>query len=290
MKKFFSSSVVLILSITSLVFISLVGSVVLLFIPATFHTTFRFLIMALVQVANVFIVVKIRKLYKFVSPYMPKRPTVKTCIKSVALGVITFVGMYLISQYVFVFFEHLGAKPSYLDISGWYIIPAIIITVILAPIGEEAVFRCSLTFGLDNGKRGFAIVMSALFFALMHMSPLQSFYQFFLGVMLAVLIERTSNVIYPIIAHASSNLVVIILSCFPTPSIPLFNPLTIILAVLVLALCFMLVFIIVRSIPKTEKVISEEVTKESTGEKVISVSCCALAVMVCLVFWISAFF
>lgn len=289
MKKFYSSSTVLILSIISLVFISVIGSVVVLFIPTAFHTPFRFLIMALVQVANVLIVVKVRKHFKFVSPYMPKRPSAKTSVKSVALGVLTFVGMYLISQYVFVFFEYLGAKPSYLDISGWYIIPAIIVTVILAPIGEEAVFRCSLTFGLDNGKRGFAIVISALFFALMHMSPLQTFYQFFLGVMLAVLIERTSNVIYPIIAHASSNLAVIILSCFPTFNIPLFNPLTVILSILVLALCFMLVFIIVRSIPK-ESVISVEVTKESTSEKVLGIVYCILVVMVCLVFWISAFF
>ena len=289
MKKFYSSSTVLILSIISLVFISVIGSVVVLFIPTAFHTPFRFLIMALVQVANVLIVVKVRKHFKFVSPYMPKRPTAKTSVKSVALGVLTFVGMYLISQYVFVFFEYLGAKSSYLDISGWYIIPAIIVTVIFAPIGEEAVFRCSLTFGLDNGKRGFAIVISALFFALMHISPLQTFYQFFLGVMLAVLIERTSNVIYPIIAHASSNLAVIILSCFPTFNIPLFNPLTVILSILVLALCFMLVFIIVRSIPK-ESVISVEVTKESTSEKVLGIVYCILVVMVCLVFWISAFF
>jgi membrane protease YdiL (CAAX protease family) len=290
MKKFFSASLIWLASIASIFLVQFIGSIVILSLPLSASMTVQYGIMALVQVANVLIVITTRRKFKFVSPYMPKRLECMTIIKSVGLGVITFVGMYLISQYVFVFLEYIGAKASYLDISGWYIIPAVLTTVILAPIGEEAVYRCSLTYGFNFGKTYVAIILSAFAFAIMHMSPMQTFYQFALGVMLGILVVRTQNVIYPIIAHSTSNILVIILSFIPLPSVPLYNPFTIIIAVLALAIGVMLVLIIMKSIPKREEKISVEIVKESSYEKSLAIFMCVLGVVVCLVCWISTFF
>ncbi len=290
MKKFFSSSLIWIASIVSILLVQFVGSLVLLAVPPSVAMAVQYIVMALVQVANVLIVITTRRKLNFVSPYMPKRPSLITVVKSVALGALTFVGMYLVSQYVFVFLVYIGVRASYLDISGWYIVLAVLTTVILAPIGEEAVFRCSLTYGFNFGKTYVAVILSALAFALMHMSPMQTFYQFALGIVLGILIVRTQNVVYPIIAHATSNLLVIVLSFIPLPAIPLFNPLTVIIAVLVLALCAMLVLIIMKSIPKREECVTVEIVKESNSERSLAIFACVLGAVICLVFWISSFF
>jgi membrane protease YdiL (CAAX protease family) len=189
-----------------------------------------------------------------------------------------------------VFLGNLGAKSSRIDISGWYILPAIIVTVILAPIGEELIFRSSLVYGFDNGKPIVAVLLSSLAFTLMHMSPMQTFYQFALGVALAVLIMRSKNVICSIVAHATSNLAVIILSLVSLPPIPLFNPLTIVLAVVILVFCFLLVAFILKSIsPSSENV---EIIKDSvvkTEDKTMGVVAISLSIVICLIMWILAF-
>ncbi len=290
MNKFFSASLIWIASIVSILLIQLVGSIILLTVPPEANMIVQYVVMALVQIANVLIVVTIRKKRGFVSPYMPKRPTAILIVKSVVLGLLTFVGMYMVSQYVFEFLESIGVRASYLDINGWYIIPAVLVTVILAPIGEEAVFRCSLTYGLNNGKAIIAVMLSAIAFALMHMSPMQTFYQFALGVILAVLIMRSQNVIYPIIAHATSNLAVIIFSFVQLPQIPLFNILTIILSLLIFVISLFLVFIIMKTIKTQNSISCDKQINDTKEDRTLGVVVFVLGILVCLSFWISAFF
>ncbi|MBO5223625.1 MAG: CPBP family intramembrane metalloprotease [Clostridia bacterium] len=291
MKKFFSSSIIWIFAVIGNLVVQFIGAMALVTSPKSMHVIVQYAIMALVQAVNVFIVLTVRKKRDFVSPYTFRRPDVTVAIKSTVLGIVTFVGMYLISQYVFEFLVNIGVKSAPLDISGWYIVPALITTVIFAPVGEEAVFRCSITYGLKNGKTAVAVIVSALAFTLMHMSPMQTVYQFVLGVMLAVLIIRSQNVVYPIIAHATSNLVVVLLSLVPLPAVPLYKPLTVVVTVLVFVLCVMIAFVILKSIkPKEESVDVKEDSVQDGTEKIFGIVAYVAGALICFAVWVTAFF
>jgi|GEM_PF-2268853 len=85
--------------------------------------------------------------------------------------------------------------------------------VIAASIGEELIFRGSLLSGLiKRVPIPAAAVMSGILFSLMHMSPVQTVYQFFLGFAAAYLVIYSKSVVPGIIIHAVSNGLVILMS------------------------------------------------------------------------------
>lgn len=92
----------------------------------------------------------------------------------------------------------------------------IILTVILAPIAEELIFRSALISGLRR-KLGFVpcVLLNGVMFSLMHMNPAQTVYQFGLGCSLAALAMSTGSVIPCMICHASSNLAACVMEFFP---------------------------------------------------------------------------
>ncbi|MEG0919689.1 MAG: type II CAAX endopeptidase family protein [Anaerovoracaceae bacterium] len=84
----------------------------------------------------------------------------------------------------------------------WYILGVV---VFLGPIIEELIFRqVILTRLMVYGKRG-AILISSLMFALYHGNIEQLFYTFFMGAILAIVMSKTGNLIYPIIIHVFLN-------------------------------------------------------------------------------------
>ena len=83
---------------------------------------------------------------------------------------------------------------------------ALFLTLAVAPaVFEEIVFR-GVLFGKQEqvSLRG-KIIMSALFFAVMHIDPQQFIYTFFAGLIFAALMLITRSIKAPIIAHFSIN-------------------------------------------------------------------------------------
>ena len=93
--------------------------------------------------------------------------------------------------------EVLGSSPVWANILG---------AVILAPIGEELVFRKLLIDRLRRWGDKIAILISAAFFALFHGNLFQFFYAFLLGLILGYLYTRTGRIRYSIFLHAAVNL------------------------------------------------------------------------------------
>ena len=80
-------------------------------------------------------------------------------------------------------------------------------SVVIAPLGEELMFR---KLFIDRARRygdGMAIVLSALLFALFHGNFFQFFYAFFVGAVMAYLYTLTGKFIYPAFMHMGLNFV-----------------------------------------------------------------------------------
>jgi len=77
---------------------------------------------------------------------------------------------------------------------------------IVAPVGEEVFFRGFMYQGLKSHMPTWAAAaLSSAVFGLVHISPVEFFALFALGLALTWLFERTGNLTAPIVAHAMNN-------------------------------------------------------------------------------------
>ena len=86
--------------------------------------------------------------------------------------------------------------------------------VILAPLGEEIVFRGFLQQVLEKHWKDLtrAILFTALIFSLIHTIPYWFFQIYFLGVILGFLAWKTKSIIAPLILHSLNNIMALLLS------------------------------------------------------------------------------
>jgi len=89
-----------------------------------------------------------------------------------------------------------------------------IAVVILAPLGEEIIFRGFLQQSLEKHWRDVtqAILFTALIFSLIHLNPYWFVQIYFLGVILGFLAWKTKSIIAPLILHSLNNAMALLLS------------------------------------------------------------------------------
>ncbi|MBP1550178.1 MAG: CPBP family intramembrane metalloprotease [Oscillospiraceae bacterium] len=81
----------------------------------------------------------------------------------------------------------------------------VIASVILAPIGEELIYRGVVLRSCAKVSQRFAIFFSAFVFGIMHGNPYQFVLGFMLGIPLAIITIRTGSLIPAIICHMVNN-------------------------------------------------------------------------------------
>ena len=93
--------------------------------------------------------------------------------------------------------------------------------VIVAPIGEEIVFRGFLQKFLENYWKDItrAVLVTSLFFAMIHFNPYWTIQIYLLGVVLGFLAWKTKSVVPSIILHSINNGVAYLLSIFDDTSL-----------------------------------------------------------------------
>ena len=86
--------------------------------------------------------------------------------------------------------------------------------VILAPLGEEIIFRGFLQQILEKHWKDItqAILFTALIFSLIHMNPYWFVQIYFLGIILGFLAWKTKSIIAPLILHSLNNFMALLLS------------------------------------------------------------------------------
>lgn len=92
-----------------------------------------------------------------------------------------------------------------------YMIFAVVVIAVLPAICEEILFRGTILRGLK--RRGYlsSALTTALLFALIHSNPEQLVHQFFLGLVFAIMMQTTNNILAPMIMHFTNNFVAIFL-------------------------------------------------------------------------------
>ncbi len=89
---------------------------------------------------------------------------------------------------------------------------ALVSIVLLAPLVEEFVFRyAAINILTGKFKQTWSILISSLFFSIMHFDFPFIFGYFLIGLVLAVVYMRTNRLLVSFVVHASMNLIVVIL-------------------------------------------------------------------------------
>ena len=90
-----------------------------------------------------------------------------------------------------------------------------LLTAIFAPIFEEWLCRGMILRGLlSKMKPGWAIVISALFFALIHMNPWQALNAFIIGVIMGYVYYKSGSLLLTMLIHFVNNGTAVVLSQF----------------------------------------------------------------------------
>lgn len=126
------------------------------------------------------------------------------------LGIVCVLGMVCLIEGCFGhMFSVFGLKPSEMEIPlntiGWYFVNLLILGVVPA-FAEELIFRGVIYQGLRE-KFGVVsrVLLCGLIFALSHMGIEQFIYPFILGCVLSLVMEKTNNLVYPMLLHMFNN-------------------------------------------------------------------------------------
>ncbi|MCM1305910.1 MAG: CPBP family intramembrane metalloprotease [Bacteroides sp.] len=89
---------------------------------------------------------------------------------------------------------------------------SLLVMAALPAFGEELLMRGNVFHGLSTKSVWFGILMSSLFFSLMHASPYQTVHQFGLGFAMAITLILTGSIWATVLVHFFNNFISITLS------------------------------------------------------------------------------
>lgn len=104
------------------------------------------------------------------------------------------------------------AMPSFPNIGIYFL--CLFVMAVLPAFGEELLMRGSVFAGLSTRGGWFGVLMSALFFSLMHANPLQTVHQFGLGVVLAIAVALSGSLWAGVAIHFFNNFISITISAY----------------------------------------------------------------------------
>ena len=104
-----------------------------------------------------------------------------------------------------------GFQTANENFFGGGVLMQILASCVVVPIAEELLFRGIVLkrVVLLTGER-MGILFSAILFGVIHMNLVQFLYAFALGILLAVIVEKTGKVSLAVIGHATANLIAIL--------------------------------------------------------------------------------
>ena len=104
-------------------------------------------------------------------------------------------------------------------LSGWNLLPAILVIAVLPAVFEETIFRGILSRQMHESGWGIlsVVLISGGMFSLFHHNPEQTTYQFLCGGCLTLVALRAGSALPTIVAHFLNNALILILSAVNAP-------------------------------------------------------------------------
>ena len=127
-----------------------------------------------------------------------------------------FFALNKVNEYVVGWLESFGySEPSTAlpEFTVWDYIECVVIICALPAIFEEALFRGVILGGIKEGGI-FAALLSAALFAIYHMSPSKTVYQFIMGLVFALIAIKTDSMMPSALVHFLNNFLVVTLNYF----------------------------------------------------------------------------
>ena len=145
---------------------------------------------------------------------------VRTKPKYILVGVLLIFGLLFslgwLNEFLIVALEKLGYvrnSSSLPDVSGWNVLPVLIVVAVLPAVGEELLFRAMILNNAEEEVGGIrAALLVGLCFSLYHGSVEQTIYQFICGFLFALLTLRSRSVTPSVIIHFLNNALIIALT------------------------------------------------------------------------------
>lgn len=139
-----------------------------------------------------------------------KKVDYKDFIIPVIGAIVLLCAMYLPTLwygYFTTYALHISPTAGNIDLSTpSSVVMIVIASVFMAPVFEETIYRGVLFNGLrKNGTAVKAVLLSALAFMLMHMSPIQVVFQLSLGALSAAIMNKTRRLLPCVLLHATAN-------------------------------------------------------------------------------------
>lgn len=104
------------------------------------------------------------------------------------------------------------SMPAYSNVGIYFL--SLFVMAILPALGEELLMRGAVLPGLSTRNVWFGVLMSGLFFSLMHANPVQTVHQFGLGVVLALVLILSGSIWAGVILHFFNNFISITLTAY----------------------------------------------------------------------------
>lgn len=104
------------------------------------------------------------------------------------------------------------SMPAYSNVGVYFL--SLIIMALLPAFCEELFMRGNVFAGLSTKSVWFGILMSALFFSLMHANPYQTVHQFGLGIVLAIVMILSDSLFACVLLHFFNNFVSITMTAY----------------------------------------------------------------------------
>ena len=150
--------------------------------------------------------------------YPPTRPLGDIGV-GLGFGVIAVIADVVVAVVVAAIVKAItGHPPSHpptvlKDMRGAWAIPVAFVAVVMAPLGEETLFRGFVLQGLENGfSPARAVLISAALFAFVHVYPVEMPSIFVIGILLAVVFRQRRSLLASMTAHGTVNLTVVLLT------------------------------------------------------------------------------
>lgn len=196
---------------------------------------------------------------KFKSTVSVEKAGGKYIVIALLLSVGMFAGLGFVNSSIAQMLAKIGLNASGIELKMPTVLHFIIYSLTFAifpAIVEEFFFRGLLLNTLSGIKRIFAVLISALCFALYHCSLVQFVYQFIYGVLLGYLALVAKSVIPCMVAHFTNNFAVILFT-FIGVDINLISPIVLVIGINALAIFSTILFFAIKKLEKKEKVKGE---------------------------------